>query len=85
MSKENSTELVAKYYPDGLDLRRSSTMRIWEDIPLDEYIRRKIKLLSRDFLVVFTPEQTRRMEACKSEFQVDQMARSLIKKRLSED
>ena len=52
------------------------------DIPLPQYIKEKIKMLDRDFLIRLTSEDIKHFNELKSEIAVDNFAMQLIFDRM---
>lgn len=51
-------------------------------LTLKEYIDAKIKMLKKDFLIDLSTDDVRRFRACQGEIQVDNLARSLLRRKL---
>lgn len=47
-------------------------------ISLDKYIKEKIRMLKKDFMIKLTPEQIAHIRELKNEIQVDNYAHDLI-------
>lgn len=69
-----------------MEERKSMTRVLWgKAIPIKSYVKAKVRLLERDFLIPVSEDDILRMLACKNEIQVDNIARTLIKKSFEDD